>query len=231
MQWIQDRLKEIGRKQRGLASALRVSDSRITEIIQGTRQVKPVEMLPLANYLKMPIDEVLTRLSVFGNEGDLSAAATTSLRVRGAVEAGTWAEAVEWPEEDWGTIVVPKPEDDYAEVFALEVRGPSMNLEYPPGTYLICATLSHYNFPPAPDDHVIVRRRNKAGETEATVKELRRDLEGRWWLWPKSTHPDHQTPLAVPAGPFDGTEEDEVRVIAVVVGCYKRKRRPAALST
>lgn len=152
-----------------------------------------------------------------------------TIHVRGAVQAGRWAEAMEWPVDDWRKVSLPRP-DGHRSYFGLRVRGPSMNQVYPDGTILVCVPFHDYDHGLEDGDHVIVQRW-QSGQVEATVKELRRGPEGAVWLWPRSDHPEHQTPIALPrAGQdhpeYDGT--DEIRVVAVVVADYRVRNRKGA---
>lgn len=155
-------------------------------------------------------------------------AAFVTLEVRGQVQAGYWLEALERPSDDWEVVPVPRP-DGHRVYFGLRVRGESMNLEYPEGTILVCVPYADYDHRVGTGDHVIVRRRHpETGLFECTVKELRIDERRRSWLWPRSTHPEHQTPLLWPRTPAeiaDAAGAPDTEVIAVVVADY-RVRRP-----
>lgn len=150
-----------------------------------------------------------------------------SIQVRGAVQAGHWAEAIEWPRDEWDVVRVPRP-DGHKSYFGLLVKGPSMNQVYPEDTILVCVPMMHYDHALSEEDHVIVQRRAESGLVEATVKEIRSDSEGRIWLWPKSTHPEYQSPIELPrpdASIPDAAGADDVRIVAVVVADY-RVRKP-----
>lgn len=143
--------------------------------------------------------------------------------VRGAVEAGAWKEAVEWPEEDWYPVpAVPMPAYTHLPQFALEVRGPSMSRIYPDGSVLICVLLLHLGRDPKPGERVVVERR-KRGFVEATVKEFAIE-SGVPKLYPRSDHPKHQNPISLPLAehpPEDEVQDEEVRVTAVVIGSFR----------
>lgn len=65
-QWIEDRLLQLkpqGKKKRGLAGALKIAPSAVTNIINGTREIALREVAPLAKYLEMDRAEVEARLS------------------------------------------------------------------------------------------------------------------------------------------------------------------------
>jgi transcriptional regulator with XRE-family HTH domain len=158
---------------------------------------------------------------------DKGAEATTSpvlnrYWVRGAVAAGVFAPAYEWPEDDW------TPYSGLAEVeaptgtrYGLEVKGDSMNLLYPPGTILDCVLLEPYvdRYGAIPSGkRVIVERRSITAEVEATVKEYVVTEDGTEWLVPRSSNPAFQSPISATA-PGDGIAE--VKIVAVVVGSYR----------
>ncbi|MCG8694342.1 MAG: S24 family peptidase [Minwuiales bacterium] len=153
--------------------------------------------------------------------------------VRGAVQAGTWREALEWPRDDWYPIAVP-PDDPYGGLarFGLSVRGPSMNAVYPDGATLICVRFADLGRGPETGDRVICQRHNPNGMIEATVKEFVID-DGIAWLWPRSYHPEHQTPIRLPDLPKRSDdlayllgdnppvrEAEAIELIALVVGSY-----------
>lgn len=56
--WLEDRLKELGKNQAGLARALGLPQQRIREINKGLRRIQQTEWEPLANFLEWSIPEV-----------------------------------------------------------------------------------------------------------------------------------------------------------------------------
>lgn len=106
--------------------------------------------------------------------------------------------------------------------FALRVEGRSMDMLYPPGSYVICVVVE--DSAPRLGDHVIARRQ-RGGLFEFSLKELATDPKtGAPILLPKSTDPHHQTPMAI--------GEAGAEIVAVVIGAYLRRPRrgPAAFS-
>ncbi len=155
------------------------------------------------------------------------AANTVTINMRGVVQAGQWSEAMERPAKDWQKITLPRP-GGHKSYFGLRVKGPSMNQVYPEGTILVCVPFHDYGYGLEEGDHVIVQRWD-AGQVEATVKELRKSPEGNIWLWPRSDHPKHQTPIALPRNSENHPEYDgsnEIRVAAIVVADYRVRTRP-----
>lgn len=145
----------------------------------------------------------------------------TAIWVSGSVEAGAFHEAVEWDRSRWFSVDVPVPERFRRRAKALEVRGNSMDLEYKPGAIVVWVDFLDFR-PPRHEDHVIVYAHRKDGAVEATVKELRIDENGRRWLWPRSTRPEHQQPIDVDTA---GEDMVSIEIKGIVVGDY----RPRAL--
>ncbi|NIA72301.1 helix-turn-helix domain-containing protein [Pelagibius litoralis] len=177
-------------------------------------------------------------VSVSQLTGDLDSSQSLTfpaIEVRGAVNAGVWREAAEWPPGDWERMYVPvaKPYKDAA--FGLTVQGPSMNSVYPDGTILVCVSLYNYGRDLEAGDKVIVHRRSPEGTVEATVKEFQIDDTGHVWLWPRSNHPAHQQPIPMPNGKaFDDaaleSDGDSIQISAIVLGSYRpEKKIPPAL--
>lgn len=141
----------------------------------------------------------------------------TSIWVSGHVEAGSFREAVEWDRSRWYAVDVPVPERFRRRAKALEVRGHSMDLEYRPGAVVIWVDFLDFR-PPRHDDHVIVYSHHRDGRVEATVKELRVDEDGKRWLWPRSTKPEHQQPIEADNPP---EEIESIEIKGIVIGDYR----------
>jgi transcriptional regulator with XRE-family HTH domain len=135
--------------------------------------------------------------------------AVANIRVIGAVQAGSWRTALEWPEEDqYETPVRIDPKFAGLTPIALEVRGPSMNEVFPHGTIVICVAYIELGRGPIHGERVVVQR-FRGPEVEASIKEYRHEKDGIPRLWPLSDHPDHQAPLRL-----DQLEEGEEIVIS-----------------
>jgi len=143
-------------------------------------------------------------------------ASPTSVWVCGFVEAGNFREAIEWDPSRWYAVDVPI-EDRFRKVAkALEVRGPSMNLDYPERSIVIWVDVLDARAP-RHLDHVIVYAYAQDDTIEATVKELR-VVDGKRWLWPKSNHPEHQLPLDLDS---PGDHVARIEISGLVVGDYR----------
>lgn len=139
--------------------------------------------------------------------------------VKGAVQAGAWAQSLEWPPDEWYSVSIPKhPLYGRFPAHGLEVRGPSMDRLYPAGSVVIVVGFLDLERQPESDENVIVRRRDRHGLYESTVKTFRPDTAGRPWLWPQSNDPEHQTPI-----PADADQEriETVEITGLVVSSVR----------
>ena len=150
--------------------------------------------------------------------------------VKGAVQAGLWQDALEWPAGDWKAINVPA-DGRFAgmERFGLLVRGTSMNRVYPEGSIAIAVRTDCLGRTPRTGERVVVLKRGESG-LEATIKKYEEAPDGRRILWPESFDPAFQTPLILDdvaqALSSDGHDADhasglDLEVIAVIVGSYR----------
>lgn len=143
--------------------------------------------------------------------------------VIGSVAAGVWREETEWEPERRFTIAVGPSPFQGAQRFGLRVEGRSMDLQFPPDTILDCVSIHGLGLPPESGDHVIVERKRADGLRETTVKRFHVDEEGRKWLVPESTRPEFQAPIEIDGA--EAAEDDEIRVVAYVIGSYQPRSR------
>jgi len=143
---------------------------------------------------------------------DLIVPVGPKLFVKGAVQAGQWVEAYEWPEDEWQSFngragVVAKMEHR----FGLRVIGDSMNLKYPHGSIVECISLFGHAEAYVGRRVVVVRKRDDQ-MYEATVKKLV-EQDGELWAVPESSNP------AFPSIQLSAPEPGiiETRIAAIVV--------------
>lgn len=232
-QWIKDRLKELGKRQIDLAAALGHTPPMVNKMVSGLRRVHTDDVPALASFLEWPVSKVLgliaepTALELNVHNTPVP---VTAVRVLGEVEAGVFKEALEYVPEDQFEIFVPvDPRFAKLSRGALKVRGPSMNLLYPEGTFIVFVPVIELGeeWVPRSGNRVVVQRSNDQGEVEATIKEVEFDQDGQAWLWPRSSHPEFQQPWRVPAF-WDGDGEfsehsDNLRIVSLVVGSYRHE--------
>ena len=192
---------EKGLTQAELAEKLNVRQATISSWEKGVATPRETAFAALADALEVGVEKLR-----YGSE------ITTGLRrvkVVGDVMAGNFRTALEYDEEDQSEIWVPNIPP---RAYALISKGESMNLRYPEGTYLICLPVQE--FETIKDKAgVIVHRSNAEGMWEATVKEYR-VVDGKKYLWPRSDHPDHQSPIHFENG-------EQVEITAIVIGTYR----------
>lgn len=210
-------LKEI-RKKRGLTQAalatmINVEQPTYQRYETGARAVDAPTIEALADALGVTPGELFSPPEIMS--------VGPRLFVQGAVAAGIWREALQWPEEEWQSFHGrPDVAAPLSSRFGLRVEGDSMNEIYPPGTIIECVLLAGLGFPERIESgkRVVVLRKRSTGEWETTVKEFVVDQDGGEWLVPRSFNPAFQHAIKV-RDPEEGIEE--VRIIAVVVGSYR----------
>ncbi|MEP4730258.1 XRE family transcriptional regulator [Parasphingorhabdus sp.] len=143
------------------------------------------------------------------------------VKVTGSVAAGVWTETSEWPEAEQFEILVSPSPFPKARRFGLRVDGFSMDQVFPDGTILDCVSIFDIEMEPENGDLVIVERVRSDGMHELTVKEFERGDEGRTWLLPRSTKPEFQTPIEIGIPDIEHSGDDQIQVIAYVVGSYQ----------
>lgn len=147
VQWIRDGLDKPGKQKQGLAAALGISRSAVTELLAGRRNLLASEIAPAAAYLEVePPPFHRSRFVPVMGQG---AADATSLDLRSSAD-----EPLDW-------VSVPQGDDDSK--FALEVVGNSMRGIASEG-WLVFFDEPHT--PPTPDqyDQLCVVRL-KSGQT------------------------------------------------------------------
>lgn len=199
--------KRRGLSQQALAELVSTSRSQIVKLERGERRLTDQWMRRLAGPLHCSPSEIM----------DDTAISLKPARVVGAVCAGDYREATEWPVDD--QYSVGYYEDGFfpgIKRFALRVDGPSMNQILPEGSHVICVDLIDARYEPKTGDLVIVHRTDKHGLTEATIKEYVIDSAGRHWLWPRSNDAEHQAPVEI-RRPGNGDEIEGIYLRSLVL--------------
>lgn len=145
----------------------------------------------------------------------------TSILVSGDVQAGDFREAVQWEEDAWYPVDVPISTRFQGKARALEVRGSSMNIDYPDGSIAIWVPMIDFR-PPETGDDVVVYCYRYDGMVESTLKQYRCEEDGKQWLWPRSHDPLHQTPINIDN---PGDDISGIEVCGIVIGMYRSKHR------
>lgn len=142
--------------------------------------------------------------------------------VMGEVAAGLWREASPREIADAKEFL---PLDvlgyEKARLTALRVVGPSMNLVYPEGRYVVVAHPAEAGLRIG---DIVVVERFKSDLVELTLKEFVVDEAGRQALMPRSTHPDFQTPIYL--RDREAAQQTGLQIVGVVVADYSKRDRP-----
>lgn len=149
------------------------------------------------------------------------------LEVTGRVAAGTWREHHDLPPEERIKIEVnPYPFSRLGvERYALILEGNSMDKIIPPGSVLDCLRPDYDRVTPTAGDLVIVERR-RHDLVEMTCKRLAR-VGDDWELRPESNDPKFQDPIRIKDLRRDASDDEEVRVIGIVLEARQVHYRPA----
>jgi transcriptional regulator with XRE-family HTH domain len=205
--------------QQALADRLSLPQSVISDWERGELQSWRDHLDRLAATLGKPTSYFATPSD---NNGGVNTLSVREIPVVGDVQGGNFRMIVEVPPDRRTTVAVAVEEYrayPAAELRALKVVGPSVNELYPDGTTVIVVPASVTDV--RHGDHVVVFLRQ--GELcEATIKEARFEA-GRWVLYPRSNHPDHQTAIYLDTNPDD---QDGPEVAYVVVGSQTTRERP-----
>lgn len=234
---INERMAELGLSGRKACAMAGVGENSIRNIRAG-HAPKPATLHKLAQVLRVPDSFLLEAAAVATRESGEApppqnkAPQIETVYVKGAVQAGLWQEALEWPASDWLPVYIPT-DDRYPHItrFGLEVRGPSMNRVYPEGSIIIAVRLDDLGRWPRSGERVVVQcRAENSSDMEATVKKYEQTEAGQHILWPESYDPRYQTPIilsdiAATMGKncLDGGHSacPDMKMVAVVVGSYR----------
>lgn len=189
----------------------------------GTTGFLPDRALEYAQAYGVPVDWLLYARGPEPAGESRPLAVKRRVPIVGEVAAGVWREVPQFDDLQFEEVGETLPVDvegyERAQLFALRVAGPSMNLVYPEGRYVIAAHPAEAGM--RNGDYVVVQR-SRAGLIETTLKELVVDGD-RLSLWPRSSDPAFQKPIPLTNDPND---QDAPQVIGIVVADYARRVRP-----
>lgn len=153
-------------------------------------------------------------------------ARTGPIQTKGEVAAGKWLDLdVEIDPRDFEQFpIAADPRYPHEAQYGLIVRGTSINRIADNGDVLHCLDLGIVALEPEEDDLIIAeRRRAQAGQKEVTAKRLRK--RGRIIVLAPDSYDAKWKPIEL--DPSNGSEDEEVAIIALVLAIYKPLRRRA----
>lgn len=206
---IKKRRMELGLSQAKLGEKVGYTQQAIQLIENGKRKLDEDNIITFAKALGISPADILSEFSQ-------PSPVRTIFKV-GYVQAGKFNEACQLPENEWEAIPYPI-NDNYkkANIFALGVKGDSMNLVFPPErTTLICCPLADWLEANQDADiegrYIIAYRRTPDGLCEATVKKYTKIDASTIILVAESTNPEIKPIVLHP-------DSNEYEIAAVVIG-------------
>jgi transcriptional regulator with XRE-family HTH domain len=188
----------LGIDQKELSARIGVDQSTVSKYERGVQEPKREPSMKLAELAGVPFGEWVGVEPVTAKD-----VRSKMVPVVGELCAGQWREAIEWEHDDQYSVpVLLDPDMPGYQLRGYIVRGTSMNRYYPDGSVVFAAATISNGLQPSSGDHVLVSRRNRKGQYEASLKEYVVEADGSKWLWPRSSDPAHQAPLQ-----YDGAEE------------------------
>lgn len=128
--WFQQRLRQLGKTQRGLAKHMGLDPSRITEILNESRSIKIEEAVEIAEYLETPLDDLVSKLGPAIARG-----VRASSLVVGYVGAGETVLSIDDHAKGGGLYKIEAPHGEGGGVCVV-VRGQSMAPRFKDGEHL-----------------------------------------------------------------------------------------------
>lgn len=212
-QMLREIMDATGWKQQRLAEELDVTQSSINRWLQGTR--------PLADSFQQITAIYRDKVGQKQAQTQVQSLSGSGIEVIGSIQAGNWLDTTLIDDDPNHREFIPVNRDErfpYARQYALEVRGDSMNLEFPEGSFVICVDYGDSGLS-MKDGLVVHVERWQHGLREVTLKSLHKEDHG-WRLEPRSSNPVHKS-ININGHSEDGTE---VRIRGVVIGDYRRRR-------
>lgn len=204
-QWLRDNLKRTGISQAALSRMLPgAPQSAINKILRGIREISADELIALENIFAQQAPR----------QGLASAKPISEvklIRLLGEVAGGVWREmdSIDFDETFLNYPLDPRwPEGS---VYALRVRGNSINRQAKDGEIAVVLNLDAAPRDFKDGDWVVVERLRR-DVIECTIK-LVRGRPGDWLLFPDSDDPRFQEPLKLD----DGDGEDVIAVKGFVL--------------
>lgn len=215
--WLRNALTASGLNQTELATRLtsrlgrQIDRSAVNKMVTGKRAIAADEMLAISEITGIPAPGA--------NDGAIRIELPISgLPVLGAIQAGAWLDTAMIDPDSEPEIMQVLPDKRFprAAQYVLWVRGNSMDLDWPDGSYVTCVDFAASGLALKEGMTVHVERHQAGGQlVEITLKAVKLQ-GGKFWLCPRSTDPKWK-PV-----PLDGRNgESEVVVRGVVTGGWR----------
>lgn len=216
-EFIKSRLKDLKKTQKEMADYLGIEPPHLNVVIKGIRELQANEIAPTAKFLNLNLEAFTKYIS--GSISDINDVINykeeqpvTIINKVGYVQAGAWQEACQLSEDEWESIYYPINDNIKGKrVFALGVKGDSMNKIFPPDvTTLICCHIDDWEDEIENGKYIIAYRESQDGKCEATVKKYMKTDDNTVVLVAESTNPLISNIILHP-------DNNEYRIGAVVI--------------
>lgn len=206
---IKKRRKELGLTQAALGEMIGYTQQGVQLLEKGKRNLDKDTILLICKALDLSPSDLLSEV---GNPSPVNI-----IYKIGYVQAGKFNEACQLPEDEWESLPYPVNEKyKNSKLFALGVRGDSMNLVFTPEkTTLICCPLEDWVEINEGEDiegkYIIAYKHSADGLCEATVKKYTKVDDSTIILVAESTNKDIKPIVLHP-------DNNEYIIAAIVIG-------------
>ncbi len=212
--WIKTTLKERGRKLKDVAEILGITSPRMTDIINGKRELQSDEIIPLAEIMSMSPKSLLKSIEL--GKKTLVAEDSASLPILGKLFGNGNIAAL--TESDKITQVATPPDASHSDGLYCYMMGDnSMAQEIKPDDILIAADPRKHHYPMTPGGLFLI----KLAENSIALRQLVVSDEGEHWLvpLPESPNPAYTSwrfsmlPAALTEGAKNNTENGDQKTV------------------
>jgi hypothetical protein len=169
--WIVSGLKKPGKTQKGLAAALGVSESAVSRLLAGHRRIQLVELPRIGAYLQeeipSPDKHGVTTPNDNHRRGTLG-----SVSPNGWVAVTTVIAPSVW-RKSGAAVAVAERVPASPDIRLSRLKQYACKIEAQPNRYAVCVPYADLRPRPLPNDIVHVRRTNKSGMQEDTLRVVR----------------------------------------------------------
>ena len=200
-QWLEVGLQRTGISMAAASRDLGLPKDAISKVLRQERELTATELAKLTRMLGISPPRALVE----------TMQPTLYVLVVGEAQSGLWREVAQDDFAQYHIPAIVDPAYDRSDIFALLVKGESINKKARDGDHVVALKASKAPRSMRAGDWVVIER-TRNGLRERTVKILEDDGSGSLEARPYSTDPRHQTPLSI------GDHGDErVEVVAFVI--------------
>ena len=206
--------------QSALGDEFGVDKSQISRLESGGIKFHTEWIEKLCTFFNVSPTELL------GSEETVQDFGLTTAKIEGYVQAGSFGEVNELPEDEQ-TLINVDAHYKNRKIYGLIVKGDSMDMEYEEGCVLHCLKFDIFEGVLNHGDHVIVIAVSEDGDKETTVKEYQ-VKDGKEYLVPRSSgyYQTYEIPHKEEDNVYiNGKKIESISIEAIVVGHYYSNKK------